>query len=129
MSLYKYVIVFGVCTLFCWVAWFFVLLLMNPTTDGLLALVLFYLSLSLALVGTFSILGGIFRLAVLRKNEIPHRGMNIASRQSVLFTILIIASLILQSQDYLTWWILLTLIFVLSFVELFFVSYKRFNRN
>ena len=129
MSLLKYVIIFGICTGLCWLAWFFVLFLMNPATDGVLALVLFYASLSLSLIGTFSILGCIFRWVVLRKNEIPHRGMNIASRQSVLFTVLIIASLILQSKDYLTWWILLILVFVLSFVELFFVSYKRFNKS
>lgn len=67
-------------------------------------------------------------MMILKKDEIAHRGVNIASRQSVLFSILIIAALFLQSQRFLTWWILVILLVFLAFVELFFISYKKVNK-
>lgn len=125
MTIAKYLWILGVCTALCWVAWFLVLLMLNPVGVGLLALVLFYISLFCALIGTFSIVGYIFRVKIMRKDEMAHKGVNIASRQSVLFSFLLIAALMLQSQRFLTWWTLLILIAVLSFVELFFISYKQ----
>jgi len=128
MSLSKYLLILAICTLLCWAAWFYVLFFISPLQNIWLALILFYTSLSFSLIGTFSILGFLIRTIILKKDEIANRGINIASRQSILFTVLIIASLILQSQKFLTWWILIIIIFILSFVELFFISYKKFNK-
>ena len=128
MSLYKYLIILSICTGLCWLAWFFVLFFVNPFQAGFLALIFFYVSLTFALIGTFSILGFLFRWRILKTDELAYKGVNIASRQSVLFTLLIIAALILQSQRYLTWWILLILIVFAGLIELFFISYKKFNK-
>ena len=128
MSLKQYLIILGICTGLCWLGWLLVILLINPYQAGWMAFMFFYLSLAFALLGSFAIIGFMFRLRVLKKDEIAHKGINIASRQSVLFTVLILLALFLQSQRFLTWWNLVILALVVALVEMFFVSYKRFNK-
>jgi hypothetical protein len=99
---------------------------MNPMQAGFLAILLFYLSLCFSLIGSFALVGFLFRWLV-AKDDLAYKHVNIASRQAVLFTGLIILTLFLQSQRYLTWWNLLILVVVAGLVELFFISYKKFN--
>lgn len=127
MSLMRYLIILGLATLLCWAALFAVVFLINPSSAGWLAFIFFYLSLGFALVGTFSLLGYLIRM-MRSKDEIPHTLVSIASRQSLLFTGLILLALILQSQRFLTWWNLLVLVAVAGLVELFFISYKKNNK-
>lgn len=127
MNLYKYLIVLSICTLVAWLAWFFVILLMNPNSGGLLSFIFFYLTLIMALVGTFSVFGYIFR-AFIKHDELAYKHVNVASRQSVLLTFLVVSTLLLQSFRVLMWWNLLLLILVTAFIELFFISYKKSNR-
>jgi|APSaa5957512622_1039677.scaffolds.fasta_scaffold80286_2 hypothetical protein len=127
MNLYKYLIVLSICTLVAWLAWFLVLLLMNPFSGTILTLILFYITLALALIGTFSVVGYIFR-AFIKHDELAYKHVNVASRQSVLLTLLVIITLVLQSFRVLMWWNLLLLIIATAFMELFFISYKKSNR-
>jgi hypothetical protein len=127
MNLYKYLIILSIATLTAWIAWFLVLLLMDPFSGTFLTLIFFYLTLSLALVGTFSVAGYVFR-AFIKHDELAYKHVNVASRQSVLLTFLVIVTLILQSFRVLMWWNLLLLILATAFIELFFISYKKTNR-
>ena len=127
MNLYKYLIVLSICTLVAWLAWFLVLLLMNPFSGTILTLILFYITLALALIGTISVVGYIFR-AFIKHDELAYKHVNVASRQSVLLTLLVIITLVLQSFRVLMWWNLLLLIIATAFMELFFISYKKSNR-
>ncbi|HMB26332.1 MAG TPA: hypothetical protein VKP03_02860 [Patescibacteria group bacterium] len=128
MTVKQYLIILGLCTALCWLGWILVITLLNPFTSGSLALLLFYLSLGLALIGGFSILGFVIRVFVFTRNEVPSREISISSRQALLFTILIIVSLILQSFRLLTWWSICFMALLAGFTELFFLSYKKFNR-
>jgi len=101
--------------------------MIEPSEAGLLAFLFFYSSLGFALIGTFSILGVVFRWKVL-KDEMAYKHVRVASRQAVLFSLSLIGALLLQSQRSLNWWNLLLLIVGASLVELFFISYKRFNK-
>ena len=127
MNLGKFLMILGLATVLCWISWVAVLFFMNPYTGGFLAQVLFYFSLSLAFLGTFSFLGYLVR-GMVNRDELPYKHVRVASRQAVLFTALFILSLIMQSQRLLTWWNLLILIFLLSFVELFSISYQKYNK-
>lgn len=127
MSLFKYLIILGLSTLLCWAALCAVVFLINPATAGWLAFIFFYLSLGFALIGTFSILGFIFR-SFRKKEEIPNKLVSVASRQSILFTGLILIALMFQSQRFLTWWNLLILIALAGLIEMFFISYKKYNK-
>lgn len=127
MSLFRYLIILGLATLLCWIALFAVVFFINPGTAGALAFIFFYLSLTFALVGTFSLLGYLLRW-VKSREELPHKIVNVASRQSVLFTLLIVVALMLQSQRFLTWWNMLILVAVAGLVEMFFISYKKAHK-
>ncbi len=127
MSLVRYLIILGLATLLCWAAVFAVVFLINPHSAGWLAFIFFYLSLGFSLIGTFAFLGYLFRW-VRNTDEMPHKLVSVASRQSLLFTVLVILALALQSQRFLTWWNLLILIAVAGLMELFFVSYKKYNK-
>ena len=127
MSLVRYLIILGLATLLCWAALFAVVFLISPNSAGWLAFIFFYLSLGFALIGTFAFMGYLLRW-MRHIEELPHKLVSIASRQSVLFTVLIILTLAMQSQRFLTWWNLLILVAVAGLVELFFISYKKYNK-
>ncbi len=127
MSVGKFFLILGLGTMLCWLAWGAVLMFMTPQSGGLLALLLFYFSLILALLGTFSFIGYLIRI-LLNKDDLPYKHVKVASRQAVLFTILLVVALLLQSQRFLTWWNLTVLIVLLGFVELFSISYQKYNK-
>ncbi len=104
-----------------------VLFRIDPGVAGLLAFIFFYSSFALSLTGTFAILGVLLRWRF-SKDEMAYKQVSIASRQAILFALVMVVSLILQSQRYLTWWNLLILLLVAAGVELFFISYKKFNK-
>jgi len=127
MSIGRFFLILGIGTGLCWLAWLAVLLLMNPGTDSFLAILLFYLSFTFAILGSFLLIGYVVR-GLTNQTEMPYKHVKSASRQAMLFTTLIVIALVLQSKRYLTWWNLLILIALLSFVELFFISYKKYNK-
>lgn len=126
MSLKYYLILIGVSTTICWLGFLFILFFINPVITGWLSFVLFYLSLFLSLVGSFSLIGFTLRF-LFKKHDIVYKQMNIASRQSILLAFLVIIVLLLQSQRFLYWWSLMILVIIFSLLELFFISYKKFQ--
>ncbi|KKR07568.1 MAG: hypothetical protein UT32_C0009G0029 [Parcubacteria group bacterium GW2011_GWC2_39_14] len=127
MSIGRFFLVLGLATGLCWLAWIAVLFFMNPAENSPVALILFYLSLCLSLIGTFLFIGYLVR-GLTNQTEMPYKHVKAASRQAVLFTVLIVLALMLQSYRFLTWWNLLILVALLGFVELFFISYKKYNK-
>lgn len=95
----------------------------DPFVGGFWALVFFYLSLFLALVGTFSVSGLLFRL-VFTKNKLIFTKVIVSFRQGIWFSLLIIVSLILRRLDLFALVNLILLIFAFAVLELFFMSYK-----
>ena len=123
MTLKTYLITMGSGTLVAWLAWGAVLLWVSPV-DGLRGLLLFYSSLSLALTGTFSIIGFAIRFRR-QRYQLPLQHVLLAYRQAVSYALLLIAVLVLQSQRLLTWWNLALFVFAFTLLELFFISLKH----
>jgi len=124
MSLSKYFILLGLCTAFCWFAFFLVVFLMNPHETGFLAFLLFYLSLGFATLGSASIFVFWIKTRV-NKDEMPHKLIKSSTRQAFVIALLIVIALLLQSFRLLTWWNLLILIFVAGAAETILISAKR----
>ncbi len=124
MTLRQYLILMTVGTIFCWVIWFFVLYLIDPTESGILGFAFFYLSLFLSLAGTLSILGLLFRMRF-GKEEMVFKTVMISFRQATLLGLLVIAALFLKSHDILAWWNIFLLIVALTILEFFFISYNK----
>jgi hypothetical protein len=106
----------------CWTAWSYTLWAINPEMTNWVGFGLFYASLFLALVGTAALAGFIIRFIALRQ-ALAFRSVKEAFRQSFLFAILIIVSLILLSLDLFTWLNIFLLVMGLSIMEYFLLSY------
>jgi len=124
MTLRSYLIFMISITMVCWLVWAFVIFTVNPETAGTFGLVLFYLSLMLALAGSAAIVGFVIRFIALKK-ALAFRLVRDAFRQSFLFAFLISASLFLLSKNLFNWLNLFFLIAGLSALEFFMISYKR----
>ncbi|PIR92893.1 hypothetical protein COT99_03805 [Candidatus Falkowbacteria bacterium CG10_big_fil_rev_8_21_14_0_10_43_10] len=111
-------------TAICWTAWAIVINSIDPETTNIIGFLLFYASLFLSLVGTSAIIGFFIRFVALRR-ELIFRQVAVSFRQSFLFSVIIIVSLILQSFQMLTWYNALFLIAALTVFEFFLISYKR----
>jgi hypothetical protein len=111
-------------TLVCWGVFAGVVVTIDPLTTNLPGFIMFYASLFLALLGTSTIIGFVFRFWLL-KQHLAFRAVGEAFRQSFLFVILILASLYLLSHHLFTWMNIAFLIIGITLLELFLISYSR----
>lgn len=126
MTFRLFLIIMSLASLAAWVGWFIVLQSVDPTRSGTLGFLLFYLMLSTALVGTFSVLGVLGR--IWRKtDELVVRICARSFRQSILLTGVIIGWLFLTGVEFLRWWTIVLLILIIAFIELIFLSMKKNN--
>ena len=129
MTLRLYLSSMSLASFICWAIFLFILNVVDPFETSVFGFVAFYLSLSLALVGTTAIIGFVARFVWL-KQRLAFRAVIEALRQSFLFTLFIIISLILSSKGLFDWVNLLLLIIILSIVEFFILGYSQeLNQN
>ena len=124
MTFTQYLTVMLIGTCGAWAAWLITLFTIDPTQTSIIGFLFFYLTLFIAIVGTLAIIGSALRV-LFKKPDVISRQVYVAFRHSILFSLLIIGALILVSFDVLRWWSIVLLIFVLTFVEIFFLTAKR----
>lgn len=124
MTLRSYIVTMTILTIICWSAWTYLLFTINPELTNWIGFLLFYGSLFLSLVGTAAIFGFLVRFVALHQ-MLAFRSVKEAFRQSFLFAILMVVSLLLLSNDLFTWINLLLLIIGLSILEFFLLSYEK----
>jgi len=123
MSLRGYIVLMLLATIACYLAFGAVLYFFDPTAGGIFTLLFFYASLFLALIGTFSLLGLLFRIFFTKDNLI-FKKVTTSFRQAIWFALLIVSSLYLRSVNLFVWRNLLFLVAAFALLELFFMSYK-----
>ncbi len=121
MTLKRYLLSMSLATAIAWAAWAMVLVLVSPEEVGMGGVLLFFVSLFLALIGTFSLVGLALRFLLLKKEMVYYQVVN-SFRQAALLAILIDLSLVLQSFGLLTWWNFLLFVVGLGILELFFLQ-------
>ncbi|MBI5793637.1 hypothetical protein HZA87_00925 [Candidatus Uhrbacteria bacterium] len=121
MSFRRYLILMTLSTLGAWGAWVVVINAIDPTQSGWLGFFLFYVTLSIALLGTLALLGIAVRIWK-KRASLPVRITLKAFRQGLLLTTLFVVSLILFSHGWFRWWTMLLVLFIVGFIELAFVS-------
>lgn len=122
MTLRLYLIIMFLATSVCWGAWFYTVITIDPNLTNWIGFLLFYVSLFLSIVGTAALVGFFARFIVL-KQKLAFLSVKEAFRQSFLFAILVIISLILLSRDLFTWMNLSFLVVGLSVLEFFLLEY------
>ncbi|MFA6533609.1 MAG: hypothetical protein WCT37_00385 [Patescibacteria group bacterium] len=128
MTLKKYLFFMAIIAVFCWAAWVVVLFSINPEVAGFLGLFFFYLTLFFALTTSFAVLGLALRRLLVRQ-DLAVRQVAVALRQGLLFSLLLVGSLILVSLSLLTWWLGLILVAFLSLLEFLFLSFSKDNQQ
>lgn len=121
MTTRKYLVYLILITVIAWTLWIMVVKYIDPTTGLKVALLLFYLSLFFSLAGSFALMGYFLRMLTTSKEIAKHR-LNISGRQGILFSVLIIISLILKAGNHLNWLTIIITILILSLIEFLFLS-------
>jgi len=128
MTFKNFLIVMLIGTLGAWLAWAVILFSIDPVETSVIGFIFFYTTLVIALVGTFTIIGTSIRV-LFRKKVVISRHVTTAFRQSILFSFLLIGTLIMISQDLLRWWSLVFFILVATLIELFFRTSRHPRQN
>lgn len=130
MTLRQYLILMSIGTILCWVAWLFVVWSIDPSDAGTLGFLFFYISLFLAIVGSFSVFGFLVRRAIIKDDELVFRHVKRTFRQSIFVATLIVFVLFLLAEHLLTWWNLILLLGLCVFLEaIVFTNRKYSNTN
>lgn len=113
-------------TALAWAAWILVLVRLNPYSDGLPALVLFFGSAAVAVAGTLTI-AGFFLRYWLEREQVIFRQFAVASRQAIILTSGCLIVGILQLQGMLRIWSAGLVLLLVLIIELFIQAgtYRR----
>ena len=125
MSLRTFVLAMVGATVLAWIAWGSILTGVDPVESGLPGILLFYVTLSVASAGTVSLLLAFIRLKVLKRHDVPSREVHIAFRHAVLFTFVLIVSLLLSARGGVHTWQLVALVALVVLAEQFFARSGR----
>lgn len=128
MTLRGYLVAIGLGSLMAWATWVLVIFTVNPFESGVLGFFMFYVALAVALVGTLSLIGFGVRMLIYKHEAVVLREVTTAFRQACLLALVLIGSLLLQSQSLLAWWNVLLFVLLVSILELFFLS-SRLSRR
>ena len=120
MSLKTYVIGMLLATIVCWGAFGFVVFFVDPDR-GWISIIAWYLTLGLALMGTFTLIGYRVRVAVSHGEEL-YANLGVSLRQGILLTVALLGVLFLQSLRMLNWWDGGLLVGFIILLEFFFLS-------
>jgi hypothetical protein len=124
MTFRLYLYFMGLASTTAWVAWIIVIHAIDPVQTNTLGLILFYMTLAIALIGSFSLLGAGIR-SWREPEKHPSRHTLTSFRQGILIASLVIVTLMMISADVLRWWSLALSVFVVSMLELTFLSFTR----
>ncbi len=120
MTFKQFILLMGIATASLWLGWWWTVISIDPFTTNFLGFLLFYLTLFLALMGSFTLLG-----VYLRKMRMPDALLfhlvTLSSRQGVLLSLFLLLLLILQSQRWLRLWNLILFLVIAFIVEFVFV--------
>jgi len=129
MSFRWYLILMGVGTTMAWVSWIFVIETMNPVEAGPTAFAFFYMSLLLALVGTLSLAGLIYRIGVRKRYAVLAREVRISFRHAILLSLGGTVALWLSAHRSLSWYWLLLVVALIAGTEYIFLLIQAARRQ
>lgn len=128
MTLKRYLTFMAVATALAWAAWLLVLLKVSPDEVGGWGISLFFISLLMALWGSFTLLGMVIRFLFLKREIVYYQVVN-SYRQGLIVAFVITSILLLRSLGILAWWNLILLILGLGILESYFLSFQKTKYN
>src|SRR5437867_2692359 len=116
MTFRTYLALMAVATLLSAFAWTVVVWSTDPYQAGVTGFLMFYFTLFLALVGALTIIGTLYRIVLLKRNDVVSREVKISFRHAVALSVSGVTALLLSAQGRFHWWTLLVLIVVMTVV-------------
>lgn len=129
MTLRAYLTLMALGTVFSWIIWIMVLFNISPVAGGFIGLVAFYLSLFMAILGTFSVIGFLIRRAIVKDDEIVFRHVRHTFRQSLLVATATVLILFLLSKGLLFLWNAAILVVFFIFIEIIIFSNRKHSNG
>ncbi len=109
-------------------AWIFVMSAAVPEEATAIDFVLFYLTMTVTLIGALALVGILYRVYVLKRQDVISREVLTSFRHAVLLSIVAAIALALSSQAKFHWWSLFVLIAIACVIEYVFLMTHR-NRH
>ena len=125
MSISKSLSLIFLSTLFFWLIFVIFLIFVEPTEGGIFALIIFFLSLFLGLLGIFTLLFIILKFRHLKNKEKIFEKFSSSFRQAIFISIFLISLLILRTLRFLEWWSAASLLLFFLLLELIFLTKKK----
>jgi len=104
--------------------WLLILFSIDPDVSGPMGHSAFFITLLFALAGTFSLIGLLIRMRLVR-DALLFRQTGTAFRQGLFFSLFFVGSLLLETSGFLKWWNLIAYLLLLACFELFFLSREQ----
>lgn len=121
MTYNKYMAIIGFSGLLAWLGFLLIVFKLSPFVSSGVSLSLFFVTLFVALSSSLTVLGFYFRVWLF-KNEIFYQHINIALRQGIVLSLIVIFSLVFQMLRVLNWWSGILLITAALLLEFYFAS-------
>jgi hypothetical protein len=125
MTLRQYLILMTAGTSLSWIAVGLIVATVDPNKAPLAVFAVFYASMFLAMTGTFSVIGFLMRIGLLKQQLVVSRHVAVSFRQSLLLASLVVIAMYLASKSLLNWWNALIIVAGLTIFEFFFISAKN----
>lgn len=129
MTLKQYLAIMTVGTVICWLTWLVLIFSVSPQDAGITGKAFFYLSLALAIIGTYSVLGFLIKRSIIKDDNAVFRHVKKTFRHALLLSVYLISLLILQSQELLSWWNGLILLLIIVILESAYFSRQKNTNN
>ncbi|MFA6429085.1 MAG: hypothetical protein WCV84_01135 [Patescibacteria group bacterium] len=129
MTFRAYLWLMGIMTVVAWFGWGFVVSRIDPDEAGIIGLLIFYITLFAALIGTFAVGGAMYRVILRGRSEVVFREVRITFRHAVMVSFVGLVSLALSAKDWLSGWVLLGLVVGVGMVEYLFLLVQESHRN
>ncbi len=121
MSFKWYAILMGIGTGLAWIAWIIILQTVNPDEAGFLGLIFFFVTMFLALIGTLSMLGLLYRIGLRKRTDMVLKEVRVAFRHALLLSGIAIIALWFSSQDWLRWYTVVGFLLIVVAIEYLFL--------
>lgn len=117
MNLKQYLIIMTAGAVAGWFGWIWIIFQFDPFQTGALGIGLFYLTLALAVIGTYSVAGFCVKRLLIKSDELIFRQVKQTLRHATFLAIVIIALLMLQTHRSLNWLTLIGVIGIAILIE------------
>ena len=113
------------CAAAAWLAVGLLVMKINPFDAEAPVIAVFFLTLTLAMTGTFAVAGFLLRIWLLNKTFLLSRQVVISVRQAGLLAFIVALGLFLESRSALAWWNVGLMVLAATIFEWFFIPARE----